>query len=202
MQVNETALVVVVPDYYTDTHVNTLVESVKPFASTARIDRVHPRITASVTLVAATMFIVKLLKPFWDGFSAEIGKQVAADAYPAMRNAIARFAQRSTSTLPSQNNARSSVFSVEVYAIDGKPLKFIFPDGLTTEQYEVFVDKLFQATLRYTETGGPTASGMHARIDPTIYLEYDAKDQVWNIVDIDDEFRKLAERPKPLSHLP
>jgi len=136
------------PEYY----INDIFESIKSPGLKIDIRKEEPAIFASVEWMVPTFFAVYLLKPYFESFLAEAGK----DHYLLLKKGLKELAKRvkgigARTIVSSQspdkvakNNDQSKIFSISIQTKSGRIIKLLFDNTLSEEDWDEAIDTLFE----------------------------------------------------------
>ncbi|WP_370322301.1 hypothetical protein [Oricola sp.] len=153
---------------------------------------------ASFEWAVPTLIAVYILRPYLDAFLGEAGK----DHYTVLKRALVKLLKKVYGSAPEKRPLRRSLlFSIQSTTRDGKPIKFVFPEGVNHEAYSEMLDELFGmlAEHKSMEEGGRLSTNiLNSRMfGRTYYLEFSEGQKSWTVIDVNAEIekRKLAEQP-------
>lgn len=143
---------------------------------------------AGIEWAVSTLVVVYVLRPYFEAFLGEAGK----DHYAALKRAILRLFMKIYGAKPeTRPSGRSLVFSVRSVVRDGRSIKFVFPEGISHEVYERIVEELLAILAEHHAEGGgdrlaeivSVSSGMGG----ALYVEYSVSEGGWVLLDPKDE---------------
>ncbi|WP_110686072.1 hypothetical protein [Salinicola aestuarinus] len=139
---------------------------------------------ASIEWALPTLVIAYLAKPYFEGFLQEAGK----DHYQALKKGILQLARRLHGKHPERRDRkRSLLFSTIVSLQDGRSLKFIFPEGVSLEKYEIAVDSMYSLLSEHFQMH-PSDSITEIAVklsspSRSLYFEFDPEQEIWTLLD-------------------
>jgi hypothetical protein len=154
-------------------------------------------IYASLDWVLPTIFIVYLSKSYFDSFLKEAGK----DHYQILKSGFMQLFKKLFGEKPeSRPSRRSILFSVQARAIEFETIKFIFPEGVTIEEYLEILDSLFDLLSDHYEKypSDELYGVIHSSVQysKSIYLEYSHTEKCWKLIDAVVEAQKIHKAQK------
>jgi hypothetical protein len=167
--------------------------------------------TAGIDWLLPTAVIVYLAKPFVDEILKRSAEEVGDWAYPKLKSAIGTLAKKIliatrgvwkivTVSGEKPRVGKSPFFSIVSETNERTPVKFVFDEGLSAQEYEERVDRAVKLVLGIRSTGIPDP--LHgAMIDNyagtrTIYLFYVPEKQDWQPIDVKKEIQKTRSRKR------
>ncbi|MFT7562320.1 MAG: hypothetical protein ACI93R_004255 [Flavobacteriales bacterium] len=138
----------------------------------------------SIEWALPTIVIAYLTKPYFEAFLQEAGK----DHYQVLKKGTLRLFSHLFGDNPEKRDKkRSQVFSVIVQLCDGRPLKFIFPEGITIQQYENSLELMYELlTKHYRDHPNDRITTMVEKLSThshSLYVEYIAEESSWILLD-------------------
>jgi len=131
---------------------------------------------ASLEWTLPTLVIAYLTKPYFDGFLKEAGK----NHYQILKTGIGKLLKRLYGTNPEERSARySMMFSIVVPIHAGQSLKFVFPEGVTHEEYNLITLEALNLIENYFITETVTIEKKS-----TTYLVWIPEKQTWEELDV------------------
>tara|TARA_R110000823_G_scaffold315288_1_gene446478 strand:+ start:2904 stop:3488 length:585 start_codon:yes stop_codon:yes gene_type:complete len=139
---------------------------------------------ASIEWALPTLVIAYLAKPYFEGFLQEAGK----DHYQALKKGILQLARRLYGKHPERRERkRSLLFSTIVSLQDGRSLKFVFPEGVSLEKYEVAVDSMYSLLSEhfqmYPSDSITEIAEKLSTPSRSLYFEFDPEQEIWTLLD-------------------
>ncbi len=138
---------------------------------------------AAMEWVVPSVIFAYLSKSYFDAFLKEAGK----DHYILLKNSLAALFKVILGKKPEDRpRVRSLLFSILSQSHEGVPLKFIFPEGVSHEKYEIILSELLILLMEhhskfpndrltlYLDIGQP--------LGRTFYLEYSVIDEKWVLI--------------------
>lgn len=153
---------------------------------------------ANLEWAVPTIVVVYVLRPYFEAFLSEAGK----DHYAALKRAILRLFTKIYGKKPeTRPSGRSLVFSVQSTMRDGRSIKFVFPEGVSHEAYEQIVGDLLDLLAEHYVEGGAgrlfeivaVSSGMGG----ALYVEYSVSEGAWVVLDPKEELAKRRKAAPP-----
>lgn len=156
---------------------------------------------ASMEWAIPTLIGVYILKPYFDGFLKEIAKdhytifkswlkKVSADTREIKVTTLA--AGQSTDKLE-KTNSQSKVFSIQTKTNEGYPLKFLFDESLTTENWDTAIDKVLKLLDEHFTNGESdelTIEIKNNNLEKTIYARLKTDTVEWEFLDFKKIFQE------------
>lgn len=152
---------------------------------------------------------IYIAKPFVDKFLAKAAEDSVAVAYPRFKTAIqslvVRLLKRERSRFRTVSSGKGKVvdegawlFGIYTVTRNNQRAKFIFGDGLTEEQYQCAVARLFELLNQHhvEGTADDITLGLHSLANPNaseIYLLFDRQNERWRVVDPMAEIRRIKD---------
>ena len=155
-------------------------------------------IYANIEWAIPTFIVVYVLRPYFEAFLSEAGK----DHYAALKRAFLRLLAKIYGKTPEERRkGRSLVFSIQSATRDGRSIKFVFPEGVSHETYEQIVGDLFDLlTEHYAEGGTDRLSEMvsiSSGMGGALYVEYSVNEGEWVLLDPKEEFANRRKAVPP-----
>lgn len=154
-------------------------------------------IYANLEWAMPTLLVVYILKPYFNAFLTEAG----IDHYRILKNALSQLLRHIFGKKPeTRPKKRSQLFSIQTHTQDQRSLKFIFPEGLTHQDYDELIDNLLEI-LQSHHTNGK-ADQLSTLIKSTsnkrgpIYIEYSLEEKTWALIDMAKEISKISHTPE------
>jgi hypothetical protein len=141
-----------------------------------------------------SIIVAYLSKPYFEAFLKEAGK----DHYQLLKKGFINLFKR---LFTKTNKAkRSSLFSVIGQLEDGRSVKFIFPEGLPEDEYEVLLNMLFELLANhYSAFPNDDITNIIDELQTpsrSVYLEYSSSVHSWVLLDPMKEARKARNAQK------
>jgi hypothetical protein len=139
---------------------------------------------ASIEWALPTLVIAYLAKPYFEGFLQEAGR----DHYQALKKGILQLTSRLYGKNPERRDRkRSLLFSAMASLQDGRSLKFVFPEGVSVEKYEVAVDSMYSllsAHFQFYPVDSVTEIAEKLSTPSrSLYFEFDPEQETWILLD-------------------
>lgn len=139
---------------------------------------------ASIEWALPTLVIVYLSKPYFEAFLQEAGK----DHYQLLKKGTLELFNHLYGSKPEKRDKkRSRIFSAMVQLQDGRSLKFVFPEGVSIEQYKKSLEVMHDLLLKhYVDHPNDQITEMASQLStPTrsLYIEYKAEKENWVLID-------------------
>jgi len=153
---------------------------------------VRPRVPyASFEWAVPTLAVVFIFRSYFDAFLKEAGK----DHYVILKTALGQLIKRLMGSEPEKRQARRSlIFSIRATTRDGVPIKFIFPEGVPHEAYELIISSLLDALNDHHHNKEQDHLSellmTENSLGGTYYLEYSPKLGGWIALDWRAEAKK------------
>jgi hypothetical protein len=141
---------IIVSDLFSDEYIELLESELKTEGLDLVITvRKHQSLFVSLEWAIPTFMAAYILKPYFDGFLKEAGK----DHYSVLKNWLTTNMKTlkpiTTETIAAENspnkidknNTQSKVFSIESITLDGVHLKFLFDNNLSIENWILLSEK-------------------------------------------------------------
>ena len=138
-----------------------------------------------------SIIIAYLFKPYFEAFLKEAGK----DHYQLLKKGFLQLFKRILGEKPeNRQTARSVIFSIMTRMLDGRSVKFVFPEGVTIEEYEKSLDLLGELLSTHYETYPDDQMSKLVSTLKTpshsVYLEYSSNEGGWILIDPSVEAQK------------
>lgn len=139
---------------------------------------------ASIDWALPTLVIVYLSKPYFEAFLQEAGK----DHYQLLKKGTLNlFIHLYGSNPEKRDKKRSRLFSAVVQLKDGRSLKFVFPEGVSIEQYEKSLEVMHELLLKhYVDHPNDQITKMASQLSMpsrSLYIEYKSEKENWVLID-------------------
>lgn len=156
--------------------------------------RSEPReigVYANMEWAIPSIIIAYLSKPYFEAFMKEAGK----DHYQLLKKGFIQLFKRIFGEKPeSRQAARSAIFSIMANMYDGRSVKFVFPEGITLEEYEKSLNLLHELlSTHYEIYPDDQMSKLVSALKKqshSIYLEYSSNKGEWVLIDPLEEAQK------------
>jgi hypothetical protein len=139
---------------------------------------------ASMEWAIPTLIIAYLSRPYFEAFIKEAGK----DHYQLLKKGIIQLLKKIFGAHPeNRRSTRSELFSIIAQMHDGRSVKFIFPEGITFEEYEKSLDLLHDLiSVHYIDYPNDQMSSLVRALKKpshSVYLEYSNNEGGWILID-------------------
>ena len=131
-----------------------------------------------------SLIIAYLSKPYFEAFLKEAGK----DHYQLLKKGFIQLFKRIFGEKPENRRVvRSGVFSIMAQMHDGRSVKFVFPEGITFEEYEKSLDLLHELlSMHYEMYPNDQMSNLVSALKKpshSVYMEYSNNEGSWVLID-------------------
>ncbi|WP_026987470.1 hypothetical protein [Fodinicurvata fenggangensis] len=151
-----------------------------------------PGYYANVEWAVPTIIVVYILRPYFEAFLGEAGKE----HYVVLKRAFLRLFAKIYGKKPEDRPSdRSHIFSIQSGTRDGRPIKFIFPEGVSHETYATILEELLVLLAEHHDVGDgydrlsqivAPSSGLGG----ALYVEYSVSAGQWILLDPKVEIAK------------
>ena len=159
---------------------------------------------ASMEWVVPTLISVYILKPYFDGFLKEIAKDHYSIFKSWLKKISADTREIKITTLTAgqsihkleKSNSQSKVFSIQTKTNEGYPLKFLFDESLTNENWATAIDKILKLLDEHFtngETDELTIEIKNNNLEKTIYARLKTDTIEWEFIDFKKIFQENRE---------
>lgn len=153
---------------------------------------------ASMEWAVPTIIIAYLMRPYFEAFLAEAGK----DHYLVLKRAFSKLFLKIYGNEPEKRpHRRSMLFSIQSGMRDGRLVKAIFPEGVSHETYSVALTELLELLAEHHVSGSPDR--LSEIIAPSsgwggeLYVEYSESVGNWILLDPKTEIAKRRKAMNP-----
>lgn len=152
----------------------------------------EPELYMAMEWVVPSVIVAYLSKPYFEAFLKEAGK----DHYHLLKKAFLILLKKIFGKSPEKRDSRhSQLFSIMAKLDDNKTVKFIFPESVSIEDYEVALDKLYDLiSSHYSKSPNDDLSRSVKKLTAPsniVYLEYISESNEWKILDPFLEAKRL-----------
>lgn len=149
---------------------------------------------ATIEWALPSLIIAYLSKPYFESFLKEAGK----DHYQLLKKGLLFLFTRIFGKNPEKRDEkRSQLFSIMAQLDDGRSLKFVFPEGVSLEDYEKSLELMYSLlSQHYENCPSDQITEMTTRLSTlshSLYMEYKAAEESWVIIDPLVEAKKARE---------
>ena len=149
---------------------------------------------AAIEWALPTIVVAYLSKPYFEAFLKEAGK----DHYQLLKKGTLKLFKHLYGSEPEKREKkRSQLFSVMVQLHDGRSLKFVFPEGVSIEQYEnsltVMYELLSKHYIDYPNDQVTELTRQLSTPSQSLYIEYKVEENQWVLIDPLVEAKKSRE---------
>lgn len=150
-----------------------------------------------------TLIGIYILKPYFDGFLKEIAKEHYIILKKWLKKVSINTREIKVTTLKAEQstdklektNSQSKVFSIQSKTNEGYPLKFLFDENLTNENWETAIDKVLKLLDEHFTNGESdelTIEIKNNNLEKTIYARLKTDTIEWEFLD----FKKIIQERK------